>query len=1472
MFHSKLPSSLLDRRLSAWALPVLALLSVIPLHAALTINEFAAANQSGLLDSDGQVSDWIEIQNDGGTAVPLLGYYLTDNPGLPSKWAFPNVTIAANGYLVVFASGKNRAVAGSELHTNFSLNESGEYLALVLPDGQTVVDAYAPVFPNQYTDVSYGRGTGGALETRTLFTQGSDSRWFVPLAAGAEDWRVPAFDDSGWTMSPLPLGYGYGPPIVTLGGNLDSAMRNKNGSAYIRIPFEISNPAEVVTLTLSLRHEDGFVAYLNGQVVAMDRAPVSPAFDSLAVIPQGEPSGEVRLGDPFVFHPLDFAGKLVAGLNILSFQLLNDSKGSSDVLLEPEMKGEFQDVSGGLLNGFFDVPTPGAPNGILKLARPATVAFSPATQCFVGTMQVALSVATPGAVIRYTTNGTVPTDDPLAPSLIYSVPLTISATTQLRAKAFLGGALEAKSRTEAYFRLTTDAAAATSNLPMILLDSFGTGAPYESGDTNRRPMMMAIFEPKGEVNPRSSLLNPPDLVTRIGARKRGSSSAGWPKYAMSIESWGETNWVGNSIDPLGLGGENDWVLSSRYQFDLALFRNDFIYAISRQAGRYAAETRFTEVYNNVTGGDVGGADYFGVYSLMHKLDRDDDRIDIAGLDATITTEPDISGGYIFKKDRGDPGEPTFSVNGMGALVHVYPNGGSDPNKPDAYYITTAQKNWLVAYCNNVNSALTAANGINPTTGLHFSEYIDVDSFIDHMLLNTLTMNVDWGRLSAWFFKDRGGKLNGGPIWDFDRTMGCDNDGRASNPLVWDGSGDSSRSWYDSRYPWYGRVLGYSADGQAPPAVQSTRPAEFQRAVDRWFQLRKGPLSVANMHAVIDSMAAEISEAQARNFVRWTQYAPATNSPSYSGGVTGWPGEVAQLKGWLAARVAWIDSQFPAMPTFNLNGGVVSEGFEVVMTAPAGTIYYTTDGSDPRMPDGSISPAASAFAGAPVDTVTVGDGAACRYYFPTDGSLGLTWTGLPENFDDAPWQAGTNGLGFDSSDFLPEITTNLDSVMRNKEAGGYFRFPFEFSAADNINTITLGMKIDDGFVAYLNGTQVAMVRAPGTPAWNSTATGSVSDSVTAAAFVNYDLTPFKAQIRNGTNVLAFHAMNESIGSSDFFLKTRLTINHTVATDPVVLDETTYVRARSRNGAMWSAPNEVTFVIGSELASASNLVVSQIMYHPADPTAAEMTAGFLDADDFEYIELMNIGAMSLDLNGVRFSTGLTFDFTSSGVTTLAPGERVLVVKNLAAFQQRYGHGHDNAIAGIFANATGLNNGGEQLAIIDTGSAPIKDFSYNDTSPWPVAADGGGYALVLVNPTHGVASNWRVSVLPGGSPGSGDSMPFVGDPNADGDFDNLSAFAEHALGTNAMSSASGPGVIRSEAGPGGTMLVRFPRNLAADDALIVPEVSFDLATYSADPADIAFVSETPEGDGTASVVYGVIVPPGTDGAYVRLRITSR
>jgi hypothetical protein len=155
-----------------------------------------AENDGWLHDRDGDSPDWIEIQNDSAVTVNLAGWYLTDSPTNLSKWTFPATNLAGGGYLVVFASGKDRAVAGEELHTSFQLDNAGEYIALVAPDGVTVVSAFSPQYPPQHANVSYGFGRSNTPPV-TLLASGTSARWFVPTNGALGDaWMARGFEDS----------------------------------------------------------------------------------------------------------------------------------------------------------------------------------------------------------------------------------------------------------------------------------------------------------------------------------------------------------------------------------------------------------------------------------------------------------------------------------------------------------------------------------------------------------------------------------------------------------------------------------------------------------------------------------------------------------------------------------------------------------------------------------------------------------------------------------------------------------------------------------------------------------------------------------------------------------------------------------------------------------------------------------------------------------------------------------------------------------------------------------------------------------------------------------------------------------------------------------------------------------------------------------------------------------------------------
>ena len=173
---------------------------------AVFIAEFMAANNGVLLDEDGDSPDWIEIHNAGTNAVGLNNWCLTDNPGNLTRWRFPATNLAPNGYLVVFASGKDRRVPGAPLHTDFKLGSSGDFLALVKPDGITTASVFAPAYPPQVVGVSYGVPVQHT--DTTLIASGAVARVAVPLNGSmGGTWTGIGFDDSGWAT--LPTGVGF---------------------------------------------------------------------------------------------------------------------------------------------------------------------------------------------------------------------------------------------------------------------------------------------------------------------------------------------------------------------------------------------------------------------------------------------------------------------------------------------------------------------------------------------------------------------------------------------------------------------------------------------------------------------------------------------------------------------------------------------------------------------------------------------------------------------------------------------------------------------------------------------------------------------------------------------------------------------------------------------------------------------------------------------------------------------------------------------------------------------------------------------------------------------------------------------------------------------------------------------------------------------------------------------------------------
>jgi len=350
--------------------------------AGVCISEILADNANGIKDEDGDREDWIELYNSDASPVCLDGWWLTDKASNMTQWQFPNVTIAAKGMLLVWASGKNRTDPAEPLHTGFSLSKSGEYLGLYKPDptnGQPVlVDAFAPSFPALPPDVSYGRMF--TQTSTTYVASGEVGRYRVLTSAEGQNvytntdyaaghlghdqpggWNVsPSFDDSSWRTGATGIGYdttgGFWPWIGTSpSGDCSNVFYKVNTSLCFRRLFYVPSTALVSTVTLRMRYEDGFVGYVNGHEVGRANCTNAMAYNTKA---------NTYVDESIINTWWTYAVSnqwLVSGTNLLAIQGLNSAANSSDFLLLPEVVGVGVETTSTPV--YFSVPTPGSANG-----------------------------------------------------------------------------------------------------------------------------------------------------------------------------------------------------------------------------------------------------------------------------------------------------------------------------------------------------------------------------------------------------------------------------------------------------------------------------------------------------------------------------------------------------------------------------------------------------------------------------------------------------------------------------------------------------------------------------------------------------------------------------------------------------------------------------------------------------------------------------------------------------------------------------------------------------------------------------------------------------------------------------------------------------------------------------------------------------------------------------------------------------
>lgn len=572
-------------------------------------------------------------------------------------------------------------------------------------------------------------------------------------------------------------------------------------------------------------------------------------------------------------------------------------------------------------------PTPGLANDPTGVAVLEGVTFSKEQGAFEGVFDLELATTSVGAVIRLTTDGTVPSS---TNGESYGSPVTINRTSCVRAALFFGDVRISPVESRVFLKVDAEVAAFDSNLPIILLDSQGydfSGDDDPRTDYPAQSVCAGVFE-TGESG-RAGVTDAPQFMGRAGMNVRGASSKTWPKKQFKFEIWDEED-EDRDVALLGMPAESDWLLQAPY-FDKTLMRNEFVFHWWRELGYYSPRTRYVEVFLNPDPGVPFGMEHYqGVYLLTEKIKAGEDRVDITRLDAGDVTEPEITGGYMVQATNLNQ-----DWNSGRGIRYKYVDPGGEE-------LVTVQKAWLQDYIDEAEDSVYAANFADPEEG--YRKFMDEASLIDYDIMRELSRNTDGA--STFFSIDRGGKLTMGPLWDYNQALGLSSLGTASL-----GFGYETDGW-NGYYMRAGHWLKWWNEFDDDPAYQ-------QAWNDRWVALRESSLTTENLLAKIDDDAALLEEAQMRNFAKWDILGVAVYV--VKGKTRADPGdlsrdtyakEVSYMRNWVEDRVAWMDSQVPSPPDFSQNGGAVASGYQLVMSEGTsfgvfpGDILYTLDGSDP----------------------------------------------------------------------------------------------------------------------------------------------------------------------------------------------------------------------------------------------------------------------------------------------------------------------------------------------------------------------------------------------------------------------------------------------------------------------------------------------------------------------------------------------
>lgn len=537
-------------------------------------------------------------------------------------------------------------------------------------------------------------------------------------------------------------------------------------------------------------------------------------------------------------------------------------------------------------------PSPGAPNSVPMASTPR---FSVDGGTFTGRLEVVLSAIGATPALYYTTDGSEPTPNT---GIRYEAPLSLESSTWLRARVYEEGLAPGPVASRTYLAIAPSVASFQSNLPLVIFDTFGFDIDQSGGPEDAETFypVMSVFIDTTQGLDGASILGPINHAGYAGMRVRGQSTRDYAKKQYALELWDESR-QDRDAEILGMPTEADWIIHAPFS-DKTLMRNHLIYGWSHDIGRYAVRTRFAEAFIDREGdGLIGAEDYAGVYVIMEKIERDKNRVDVAKLEPEEVEEPDVSGGYILRKDWWFFERPRYyfrTATYRDVLLHVYPDGDR---------IASAQRTWIEGHFDRFEGVLQSDGFSHPLLG--YSSFIDVGSFIDHHLLVEMARNVDGFVLSTYLFKDREDSIHMGPIWDYNGSLGNADYFCSFEPSGWHhqfderecgGGGETFPADNPNAYKWYERLF---------------EDPDFAVAyADRWAELRSGPLATDKLLADIESTVTLLTHGGAaespvnRNFQRWDILDEYVWPNYYWGG--DYDDQVAWLRTWLTGRLDWMD--------------------------------------------------------------------------------------------------------------------------------------------------------------------------------------------------------------------------------------------------------------------------------------------------------------------------------------------------------------------------------------------------------------------------------------------------------------------------------------------------------------------------------------------------------------------------------------